>query len=374
MMKTPSAIRPRRVRQLLPLVGSLVLAVAGCQEPRAATMDPGMLPDASFDVDLGEAIDLVDAAAALVDRGEIDMGLVDMGLVDAGLVDTGLVDAGLVDATLDATTDAALDPADASSPWVELVFADVTYRRPAMVLAVDGSSAMNEPFDERTRGEALRDAVEGLVARDLDIDLGLVVFSDDVVTTVAARPDNGMDVLAGLLAVGPGGGRDYAAAVNASAEILRRVPRSGRYMIFIAGGPPTAGDAPAAAVAAQGDGITIFTLSLAGGAPTEQALAEVGGQGDGNAAPFLFAASTRDDLDVVFGGLVVASRCSVGPVDWPTRDVQVAVRLPDGSEQPVSPELVDLDPAAELLFLPGPICQTLRREQASVVVRYRPLP
>jgi Mg-chelatase subunit ChlD len=119
-------------------------------------------------------------------------------------------------------------------------FDEAERRRYKLVLVLDFSGSMNEPFSGSSRISALRQAVNGLLDRNFEIDYGMVSFSSNVITSVAIGP-NSTQRIRDEIRRGAGGGTNYGDALNATQGLFNAVDDFGENVLFISDGAPNPG-------------------------------------------------------------------------------------------------------------------------------------
>lgn len=219
----------------------------------------------------------------------------------------------------------------------ESLFDEVEMRRPKFVLVLDYSGSMNGSFGGRTRIQALRAAVNGLLDQRLEIEYGLVNFSSSILNVVGVQYDEQQRDIRDAIGRGAGGGTKYGGPMSKAHELLRNTVDTGYYVLFISDGVPGDGGAgqEAANRARNQDGVTVFTLWIgSGGAAAGVLKAMSGPPGDAGNEDYFFVAGNDAALQDTFSSIVSTVLCSIGPVEFP----------PD----------YDADPNEIFTFLEGP--------------------
>jgi len=271
---------------------------------------------------------------------------------------------------------------------------DVNRNIPKLVLVLDYSGSMDASFGGgQTRLQALRSAVNTLLDMNLEIHYGLVLYSDDVLGTVAVS-DNSVAAIRGAIGRGAANMTCSSCGLNRAGELLRATDVKGRHGLSGSDGLPnngggTGGMTTAADRLRMNDDTTVLSLEIKStGAGLEAGMKRVAGpkgDPDGNDPGHYFAASNSAALRDTFREIVANILCTAGPL------APAPVRQPDGSyliytflrdaggaESPVhdqhgvsNPGAASYDQATQMLRIPyAPDCEKILDRAASLVVRY----
>lgn len=241
---------------------------------------------------------------------------------------------------------------DARSEFSELRFDDAERRYPVLVLVLDYSGSMRAGYGGgRSRIEALRAAVRGLLDLRLPVAYGLVMFNSGVIQTIGVDDDDPQqDILDAIYGRGAGGGTNYVrpmdAAINLLAGIDEETPRN---ILFISDGEPNEGPGPGINQSdrARARGIKMFTLSVGRGGRQDDVLRRMAGPPGAPGNPDYFYPARNDAaLQATFRRIVAEIICEIGPLDpEPAADQEVFAFLYDRFDNeiklPVENNLVD---------------------------------
>lgn len=267
-------------------------------------------------------------------------------------------------------------------------FDDAERRRPKFVLVLDYSGSMNAGFGGSTRIATLKRAVNRFLNLRLEIEIGVVIFSSDVIDVEATAFDNG-DAISDAIDRRADGSTNYQAALDAARGIVTQGDNTGRYVLFISDGAPTAGGDPLnAADRLRGQDTTIFTLNIGGGQAQADLLRDMGGNMDPDAYgndDYYFSAVNEDELFRTFEAIISNILCAVGPLqaNQDLRPDDVYVFLKEGGVEtplPRAPNLADdnvrdtlahnYTPAERKVRLTEAACDRVIEDGAEIVVRY----
>lgn len=211
----------------------------------------------------------------------------------------------------------------------------VTRNIPKLVLVLDYSGSMGSNFGGgQTRIQALRSAVRDLLDMNLEVQYGLVIYSSDVVDTVAVS-DNSVAAIRAAISRSEGGNTCTSCALNRSGSLLRATNEKGRHVLLVSDGYPNNGNGAAGATSASdalrmNDQTTVFSLEIkSAGAGLEQVMRRVAGpkgDPDGNEAGYYFSASNAAALRATFQQIVADILCQAGPIDNPAPQVDAQGR------------------------------------------------
>ncbi len=201
-------------------------------------------------------------------------------------------------------------------------FDEIEERRPKLVLVLDYSGSMSAGFGGgRSRIDALRAAVLGLLDQQLRVEYGLVMFNSGIIRTVGIDADDRQqDIRDAITGRGPGGGTIYGDAIARAAQMLNQTEDTGWYILFVTDGYPNNGAGPSlqAADAARGREVTLFTLNVGGGGAQRQLLIDMAGPpGDPGNQDYYFSAGNDAQLQQTFRQIVANILCSIGPINPP---------------------------------------------------------
>lgn len=267
-------------------------------------------------------------------------------------------------------------------------FDEAERRLPKFVLVLDYSGSMNSNFGNGSRLDSLKRAVNGLMDLQLDVEYGLVMFSSDVMRTEPIRPNNEARIRQAI-ARGTDGSTNYQAALDAARGLFNGLENTGRYVLFITDGSPTAGGDPMdAADRVRRNDTTIFTLNIGGGAAQADLLKDMSGSMDpaeyGNADFYFSAVNERELLDT-FAAIIANILCAVGPLQGQIarpEEVHAFLRDNNGQEIPLDnqPNLsapgvrnslsYNYDPAERKVRLSERACDEVLDNGADIIVRY----
>jgi hypothetical protein len=231
----------------------------------------------------------------------------------------------------------------------ELRFDRADRRRPALALVLDYSASMTDTLTGGRQPvlDVLEAAVAELLARDLPIDYGAVLFGDDVVESVAISEHAGPAITRAL-------GRHDAHGETATGDALTRalglvaaVRDQSRHVLLISDGEPccdrdAVGRAQQAALALWNGGVTIFTLELRrqnANPVLSQVMAQLAGTPTDHSAPaYHYVATSEQALIRQLDQIATTIACTIGPlVPAPRDEGTVRVYLENGGrERPVA--------------------------------------
>jgi hypothetical protein len=206
---------------------------------------------------------------------------------------------------------------------------------PKLVLVLDTTGSMNCPFNDPSCGdghptkfEVLRDSVNELFAKDLDIEYGAVFFNTSSHHVVAIGPSAPAAISANMAAITPSGMTSIHKGLNRAAEVLAASGEDhGRYVILLSDGEPTepegtegANLAKAAAAAVWAQNASIFTLAIP--YADYDLMAQMSGSPDSHPdSHYAYKALSATTLADEFGSIIAAIVCGIGPIDPPPADI-----------------------------------------------------
>lgn len=278
---------------------------------------------------------------------------------------------------------------DATAEIEENQFTEIEERRPKLVLVLDYSGSMSLDFGGgRSRMDALRDAIVGLIAQRLRVEYGLVMFTTGVVNRVPIDADDRqIDILDAIHDRGPGGGTKYGDAIGLATSMLTNTEDTGWYILHVTDGYPNDGAGPSlrAADAARARDVGIFTLNVGGGNAQRDLLIQMAGTRDDRGNPdYYFAAGNDAQLQATFRQIVSSILCSIGPLnpvpDLDRGELNVFMVERDGDELPLTrtPNLGDNANALAYNYirdenkirLTQRVCDEVLDNGASITARY----
>jgi hypothetical protein len=231
------------------------------------------------------------------------------------------------------------------------------FERPRHVLVVDHSGWMAEPQPPEqprdpptgiTRMEAQRRYVESIVQYRPDSEIGLVTFSDRILTTIPLALDNRAALLAATAIPSPTGEADHILALDAAVGLLG--PQKGT-VIFLARSPVRNDAAMALALErlhARGHAIIVDAESR-----------HVSGRAGGGA--WLMAAMRlKMMLPFKLGGRMVYAGCHHAPYQPPEIPGDVYTRRANGRMEQVDRDPV-FDPKSKRLVFSPQTCHEVRK-------------
>lgn len=236
----------------------------------------------------------------------------------------------------------------AASTFTQVEFDTVDQRFPKLVLVLDYSGSMEQNFGNGSRIQAQRRAVVDLLDMRLRVEYGLVMFSSDVIRTVAIDRDERQQDIRNAIRRDPGGSTNYSAPIRSATNLLTAQENTGYFILFMTDGYPNAGGGPAggieAADRARAQDVTVFTLNVGGiDAARDLLIRMAGPPGHPNARNHAFEANNAEELRRTFRRIVSSIICTIGPLaPVPAADDEVFVFLRDnGRERPlrVTPDL-----------------------------------
>jgi Mg-chelatase subunit ChlD len=239
-------------------------------------------------------------------------------------------------------------------------FDTVDPKRAKVVFVLDYSGSMDGTF-EFERSQRLIDVLESnmanLLGLGLPVEIGAVLFSDDVLATVPVALDSAAQIISAMGRYDADGFTNTPEALARAADILRASPDTGRYIIFVSDGQPAPDTNSRMATSqeiaslARNDNIRIYTLEIRTGFNQilDQFMTAIAGgptnPGDENDH---YVAQGADDLRNTFGTILSSIVCTVGPLEPPpSRPNQLRVYLASGGiERPV-PAIPEAEQAGE---------------------------
>jgi hypothetical protein len=243
-------------------------------------------------------------------------------------------------------------------------FNEALTRRPKLALVLDFSGSMQDYMPGgSSKVQVLRDSINALLNLNLDVDIGAVLFSSDVIgTPLPVRQDPRHDDIRAAIQQPAGGGTNTAAAILAARDLLLASGEDTGYYILLAsdGAPNSVPDAMSAMQQAWASNITSFTLDIENYPNSEQQAFMIDVSGDsghpGNAANH-FIATTAAQMAAAFTSLTANILCQIGPLQPPPRSPRsVRVSLTDNSGGQTVLEPVD-DLSCPTEGGPPPGCQ-----------------
>ncbi len=251
-------------------------------------------------------------------------------------------------------------------------FDEAERRRYKLVLVLDFSGSMTRGFGAGgSRIDVLKRAVNGLLDRDFEIDYGMVMFSSDVIDSVAIGP-NAPNRIRQEIRRDADGDTNYNAAINATRGLFNAVDDFGENVLFISDGAPSVGgDAYPNVDRLRDSGVTFFTLNIGGGGDQAELLKDMSGSRDrpGDEA-YYFEARNEQQLMDTFAAIIANLLCSVGPLagalDRPDL-LRAFLRNAAGVETPMvnRPNLADDAVARSLAFNYDPVERKVRLSRAA---------
>jgi hypothetical protein len=279
------------------------------------------------------------------------------------------------------------------------VFDTAMERRPKLVLVLDFSGSMADRFwadPSKVKINVLKQAVSQLLAADLDVEYGSAFFDSNVffssnVGYNASHPE----IQGALNRYGPGSSTNTGAAIARGTQLLSVGEDTGRYMLIVTDGEPTAGAgdpytyAENAAVQAWGTDVTIFTAWIpdasqaSGNTRQRQFMQWISGDAvnQHNPANF-FQINTANQLIATFQAIVASILCQIGPLQPAPSDpasIHVALHAPSGTETAL-PQVANLGQAGQPAFiydaaqarvrLSAQACDLINNQGYKAIVRY----
>ena len=279
------------------------------------------------------------------------------------------------------------------------VFDTAMERRPKLMLILDFSGSMADRFwadPSQVKINVLKSAVRELLNADLDVEYGSAFFDASVFFSSPVHYDpSHPEIQSALGRYGPGSSTDTGDAIRQGTSLLAAGEDTGRYMLIVTDGAPTAGGgnpftyAENAAQQAWGNDITIFTAWIPdagqanGNTPERQFMLWISGDAvnQHNPADF-FQINTAAQLIATFRAIVASILCQIGPLQPAPSDpasIHVALHAPSGSELAL-PAISNLGQAGQPAYtydaaqarvrLSAQACDLINNQGYKAIVRY----
>ncbi len=235
---------------------------------------------------------------------------------------------------------------------VEHSFDEVQRLFPKLVLVLDYSGSMRANFGSTTRLKELQKAVNALLDMELRVEYGAVLFSTDVLQTVAIDYDDRQQDIRNAISRSYANMTNYPVALRHATNLLLDTEDTGWYILFVTDGlpewyrssnhrdycGPECGGPISLDLADEirAAGITIFTLFIGSDSQAEQLLRDMSGSSSRPGDPeCAFVARNAEQLHETFRRIVSSILCTVGPISpappegTQPEDVHVFLSIPN---------------------------------------------
>lgn len=228
-------------------------------------------------------------------------------------------------------------------------------RLPKLALVLDYSDSMNAPFFDggQRKIDLLEASVRGLLDARLMVEYGAILFSGDVLSTIAIDSSSPAEIDSAMTNTRAHATTNTEAALDAARDLITGEENTGYYVLLVSDGEPTCGgltficraerDAKRAAERLWDADVTLFTLEIRDRWPS-QALAkfmtDVAGTPSERANPaYHFVAESAEDLARQFQNVVSHIVCTVGPLDIDAESLASldVLLTAGGDERPIEP-------------------------------------
>lgn len=270
---------------------------------------------------------------------------------------------------------------------------DVTRDRAKVVLVLDYSGSMDATDfgGGMSRINGLRLVVNDLLDLGLDVQWGLVLYSDNTFDTTPVRDGNAGTIRVALQE----DTRNMtctSCGLNSAGALLRATDEKLRHVILVSDGIPNNGGGEGGAYSAAdrlrvNDKTTVFAIGVGPGGSLNNVMRRIAGdRGDpnGNDAGFAYAATNRQVMQAAFMDIIARILCQVTPQTQPRRQADGTYRIfgflrnNAGVETPVhdahgvaNPRALLYDPDSGLVSLPyTPDCEKMLDRTHMLVLRY----
>lgn len=284
---------------------------------------------------------------------------------------------------------------------VEHSFDEVERHYPKLVMVLDYSGSMRANFEgRRSRLDVLKNSINNLLDLQLRVEYGAVLFSTDVVDTVAIdQDDRQQDIRNTVGRYNPLNLTNYPAGLRYAMNLLLQTNDTGWYILFVTDGQPEWNSCPYNSSCAvnqsleiantiRANGITIYTLFIGENRAAEDLLIRMGGsESDPGNPDYAFAARNAGQLEEAFRRIISTILCTIGPLEpappagSTTNDVHVylddhgqEIELqPVASFEYANSYAYQYNAAENKISLSEAACDQVIDNGATIQVRYGPL-